>query len=107
MPYFHPLAMLLRELRIYLRTQAVQTCQIIHPQPHAKTMLVCQLPRQPPAHADIAVVVDDVAEDVTQNRERDTVFGWHHNFSSWFAWFVDTRVGKVAEWQNSKHEPAG
>ena len=65
-------------------------------------MLVRQLPRQPPAHTDVAVVVDDIAEDVAKNRRQATISGWHHNNSPWFTLFVDTNAGKVAECRNGK-----
>ena len=63
-PHFHAAAVLAFKRGICFMAQLGQTAQIIHPQPHREAMLLRQLSRQPPAHADVAVVVDDVAEDV-------------------------------------------
>ncbi|MNH24312.1 hypothetical protein D3C79_842360 [compost metagenome] len=38
--------------------------QVVHPQAHCDFVLVHQLPRQAPGHADIAIIVDDGAKDV-------------------------------------------
>jgi hypothetical protein len=42
----------------------VEGVEVIHPQAHRQAMLGHQLPGQAPGHADVAVVVDDAAEDV-------------------------------------------
>jgi len=49
--------------RIDFRTDAAKTRQVIHPQRDRDPVLVAQLARQAPADADVAVVVDDLAED--------------------------------------------
>jgi hypothetical protein len=47
-----------------LRTDAAEGGQVVHPQSHRDAMLARQLPGQTPGHADVAVVVDDGAENV-------------------------------------------
>ena len=51
--------------RVALRGKPLQGPRIVYPQPHALPALG-QLHRQPPAHADIAVVVDYGAENVPE-----------------------------------------
>ena len=46
------------------RAQMLKNREIVDPQADREVVLGSQLPRQPPAHADVAEVVDDVAEDV-------------------------------------------
>ena len=41
-----------------------EAVQVIDPQTHVPAQIVAQTACQPPAHADVAVVVDDPAEDV-------------------------------------------
>jgi hypothetical protein len=57
-----------RSLRIkrYVKrgTQACKRFEIVDPKPHADFMFRRELPRQPPAHADVAVVIDDAAKNI-------------------------------------------
>ncbi|BAP79024.1 hypothetical protein MT1_1846 [Pseudomonas sp. MT-1] len=46
------------------RTKPSEGIEIIDPQPHALAVLCHQLPRKPPGHADVTVIVDDDAKDV-------------------------------------------
>jgi len=52
---------------VALGRHPAQRARIVHPQPHALPALG-QVAGQPPAHADVAEVVDDAAEDVPQQR---------------------------------------
>src|SRR5574340_1499511 len=38
--------------------------QVVHPQPHGEAALTNQSARQAPGNADVAIIIDDVAEDV-------------------------------------------
>ena len=38
--------------------------QVVYPKAHLKLVLARELPRQAPTHADIAVVIDNVAENI-------------------------------------------
>ena len=42
----------------------LERAQIVDPQPDGVAVLLCELPGQAPAHADVAVVVDDAAEEI-------------------------------------------
>ncbi|GAB5099450.1 hypothetical protein YK56LOC_51670 [Caballeronia sp. HLA56] len=53
-----------RERDIDFRAQCVENLEIIDQQPHTPAVLAAQLAREPPAHADVAEIVDDRAEDV-------------------------------------------
>ena len=44
------------------RANSLEAAQIVDPQSHGNAMLFCELSRQPPANADVAIVVDDFAE---------------------------------------------
>ena len=67
--HFHPAPLLAVQRGIRFRAQLGKTRQIVHPQPHSDTiMLVRQLARQPPAHADVAIVVDDVTKYIAAQR---------------------------------------
>ncbi len=55
---------------------------VVDPEPHLFAA-IGQLDRQPPAHADVAVVVDDLAENVPEHRDGIERRLWlRHNFAS-------------------------
>ncbi|MNC42562.1 hypothetical protein D3C75_913800 [compost metagenome] len=62
--HFHTVLPLLRGGGIGPGAHGRERIEVIHPQPHCQAVLGHQLPGQAPGHADIAVVVDDAAEDV-------------------------------------------
>ena len=45
-----------------------EALQVVDPEPDTLAVLACQLARQAPGDADVAVVVDDGAEDVPAHR---------------------------------------
>ena len=42
----------------------LERAQIVDPQPYGVAVLLRELPGQAPAHADVAIVVDDAAENI-------------------------------------------
>jgi len=64
MPHIDSEDLLLWLIFADFRTQAPENRQVIDPETDGKTEFCCKLSRQPPADSDVAVVVDDIAEDV-------------------------------------------
>ncbi|MNG86632.1 hypothetical protein D3C79_454150 [compost metagenome] len=62
--HIHTVLPLLRRRGIGARAHGRESVEVIHPQAHRQAVLGHQLPGQAPGHANIAVVVDDAAEDV-------------------------------------------
>src|SRR5450830_1338092 len=60
---------------INFRANTPEADQIVDPQRDSDAMLALQLPRQSPAYADIAVVIDDFAKD--SQRWRMLIGQWH------------------------------
>jgi hypothetical protein len=60
----HAVHLLAFGLRIDRRADALEAGQIIHEQGHRQPMLAHQLFSQAPANTDIAVVVDNTAEQI-------------------------------------------
>ena len=60
----HRLALLHASVRVHSGPEAAERLQVIDPEPHTDVMLARQRARQTPGHANIAIVVDDVTEDV-------------------------------------------
>jgi hypothetical protein len=64
MPDFDALRGLFGLVGADFRAQRPERRQIVDPQADGQALLARQLPRQTPAHADVAEIVDDVAENV-------------------------------------------
>jgi hypothetical protein len=64
MHYFDTAYLLHSASRINVRTNLVETCQVIDPQCHIHRVFIDELARQAPRHADIAEVIDDAAKEV-------------------------------------------
>ena len=62
---------------IDLRTDAAETVEIVDPEADVDAMFAPQLARQAPANADVAVIVDNLAEQ--------------GEGKSWSEWHVDTQ----------------